>query len=276
MAIVTDDVELIQDFTKDKHKLKSKLDSLLSRVSPNGVSPSIGSHFGKSKQYSALLATLNEAFNNEDQRPIVIFQTDGDQLLYLRDSPLTTDPPPSGMFDKKQLEAFTKQLEAQRVAFSLDDICRAAEKARATIYTVIPGHQMLGRPVEEQVAIVRKGIEDSVARAPLSANSSALLKIMMTKERLESSARNQLQMQSALASVATSTGGWTMFLETPDDADHIYSSIFSDINRRYIVGYYPTNKDHDGKRRKLEMVVRNHPDYMVIGRRWYYAPAPDQ
>jgi VWFA-related protein len=281
MAIVTDDVELIQDFTKDKHKLKSKLDSLLNRVSPDRVSPdrvspSIGSHFGKSKQYSALLATLNEAFNNEDQRPIVIFQTDGDQLGHLRDTPLTTDPPPAGILDKRQLQEFAKQQEAQRVAFSLDDICRAAEKARATIYTVIPGHQLLGRPVDEQVAIVRKEIEDFVARSPFPVNGSGLLKIMMTKERLESSARNQLQMQSALASVATSTGGWTMFLETPDDADHIYSSIFSDINRRYIVGYYPTNKDHDGKRRKLEMVVRNHPDYMVIGRRWYYAPAPDQ
>src|SRR5436190_14893382 len=41
MAIVTDDVELIQDFTKDKHKLKSKLDSLLNRVVPSIVKPSI-------------------------------------------------------------------------------------------------------------------------------------------------------------------------------------------------------------------------------------------
>jgi hypothetical protein len=72
------------------------------------------------------------------------------------------------------------------------------------------------------------------------------------------------------------TGGWTMFLEKPEDADHIYSSILSDINRRYLVGYYPTNKEHDGKRRKIDITIRNHPDYLVVGRKWYYAPAADQ
>ena len=32
-------------------------------------------------------------------------------------------------------------------------------------------------------------------------------------------------MQEGLASVATSTGGWTMFLEKPDDADRIYNAL---------------------------------------------------
>jgi hypothetical protein len=66
-----------------------------------------------------------------------------------------------------------------------------------------------------------------------------------------------------------------MLLEKPGDADHIYSSIFSDINRRYIVGYYPTDKEDDGKRRKIDVTVRDHPDY-VVGCRWFCAPAPDR
>jgi len=82
--------------------------------------------------------------------------------------------------------------------------------------------------------------------------------------------------QTALASVAISSGGWLMFLEKPEQADEIYSLILSDINRRYLVGYYPTNKEHDGKRRKLEMSVRKHSDYKVVGRKWYYAPSADQ
>jgi len=45
------------------------------------------------------------------------------------------------------------------------------------------------------------------------------------------------KLQSALAEVASLTGGWTAFLEKPDDADAIYSRIFTDINQRYIVGY---------------------------------------
>jgi hypothetical protein len=72
-----------------------------------------------------------------------------------------------------------------------------------------------------------------------------------------------LKTQAALAAVSASTGGWAMFLEEPSQADQIYSSIFADINRRYIVGYYPTNKEHDGKRRKIEVTVRDHSDYTV-------------
>ena len=66
----------------------------------------------------------------------------------------------------------------------------------------------------------------------------------------------------------------TEFLETPDQADQIYARIFSDINQRYIVGYYPTNKERDGKRRKIDFKVKGHPDYQIFGRRSYVAPKP--
>jgi hypothetical protein len=82
------------------------------------------------------------------------------------------------------------------------------------------------------------------------------------------------KLQSALSVVATLTGGWTEFLETPDQADAIYARIFSDINQRYIVGYYPTNKERDGKRRKIRFEVKGHPDYQILGRRSYFAPGP--
>ena len=83
-------------------------------------------------------------------------------------------------------------------------------------------------------------------------------------------------MQSALAEVASLTGGWTEFLEKASQADEIYSRIFSDINQRYIVGYYPTNKEFDGKRRKIKIEVRGHPDYQISGRKSYYAPGPNK
>jgi VWFA-related protein len=260
MAIVTDDVKLIQDFTRDKKKLKHKLDSLLSFW------------LGQSKQYSALMATLKEAFNNEDQRPIVIFQTDGDQLIALRDSPLGLTPEQIAAVGKRGLEEVRKALEAARENFSLDDICRAAEKARATVYTVVPGHQMLGRSLDAQIEIMKKNVEDGRRSGSLHPAPKG----MMTYQNWKSAAESWAKTQAALAAVSTSTGGWTMFLERPEDADRIYSSIFSDINRRYIVGYYPANKEHDGKRRKIDVTIRDHPDYVVVGRRWYYAPAADQ
>jgi len=282
MAIVTDDVELIQDFTRDKQKLKSKLDSLLKRVNPDEPMGSFENmrfkHFGRSKQYSALLATLREAFNDEDQRPIVIFQTDGDQLAYLRNTPLDLARQDPGVVpDKKQIEASRRYFQENRTNFSLEDIYRAAEKARTTIYTVVPGHQLLGRPLAEVIADTRIEAEKMFAQLPFrDARTAKMFEAMMTDEALKVAAEARIKLQTSLASVATSTGGWTMFLEKPEDADRIYSSIFSDINRRYIVGYYPTNKDHDGKRRKVEVTVRDHPEYKVVGRRWYYAPAADQ
>jgi len=81
-------------------------------------------------------------------------------------------------------------------------------------------------------------------------------------------------MQTALAALAPRTGGWTEFLETPEQADGIYNRVLADINHRYIVGYYPTNKEHDGSRRKIKFEIKSHPDYSVLGRTAYYAPSP--
>ena len=118
MAIVTDDVRLLTDFTSDKELLKAKLDSLKTSA--------LSGSLGRSDQYDALMATLKELFDEEDRRPIIIFQTDGDQLdgvqPHTRSSPYIV-----------------------RKIFTLEEISTAAEKARATIYSVIPGVQLIGR-----------------------------------------------------------------------------------------------------------------------------------
>ncbi len=77
MAIVTDDVKLLVDFTRDKEKLLAGLDHLSWRVKWRQV--------GLSKQFSAMMATVREMFNNEDMRRIIIFQTDGDEADILKD-----------------------------------------------------------------------------------------------------------------------------------------------------------------------------------------------
>jgi hypothetical protein len=82
-------------------------------------------------------------------------------------------------------------------------------------------------------------------------------------------------MQLALSELAKYTGGWTDFLERPDQAGEIYARILDDINKRYIIGYYPTNRTRDGKRRKVSIEVLRHPEYTVWGRKTYYAPGPE-
>src|SRR6185436_7535446 len=165
MAIVTDDVDLIQDFTNDKRKLKEKLDSILDEINPTarvidsqGRSPSIRAlipHIGRSKQYSALMATLNELFQQADIRRIIIFQTDGDEAIYLR-NPKVALTIPFGLTGATLQAAQEKLLLHQRLfpsnetQFSLEDLYRVVERQRATLYTVIPGVRFWGLPLDEQ------------------------------------------------------------------------------------------------------------------------------
>ena len=291
MAIVTDDVELLQEFTNDKNALKDKLESLRRRSStwdtPNTTPKQ---HFGRSAQYSALLATLREMFDEEDQRPIIIFQTDGDEAALLRNPITVRQVPPNLPKDMRKeaeraLSSWQKDLRNKQREFSLNDVYRAVEKSRAIIYTVIPGFQLIGLGVEEQIKKMKAERERRLqtwnTRLPEHTRTAILKQEQDRWARTPPEARRyevgeEVKVQASLAVVSTITGGWTAFLEEPSQADEIYSRIFSDINRRYVVGYYPTNKEHDGKRRKLSIEVRGHPEYLVTGRKSYLAPGPDQ
>jgi len=259
MAIVTDDVELIQDFTTDKKKLKKKLDSLQEQSAPPREFPLIQPKLGRSKQYSALMATLNEAFEQTDVRPIIIFQTDGDEAPFLRNA-VVSFVAQSSEDAAKQDEILRKILKSMHTEFSLDDLYRTVERSRATVYTVIPGIKLLGLTPEEQL---KKYLADGDSMFGYSTNLP----------KAQRQVALQAKMQSALSGVAPLTGGWTEFLEKPEQAEGIYARIFSDINQRYIVGYYPTNKERDGKRRKIDFAVKGHPEYYIYGRRSYFAPS---
>jgi VWFA-related protein len=298
MAIVTDDIVLIQDFTTDKKKLKEKLDSVLDAVDPSprviesgGRTPGLGlrhSHFGQSKQYSALLATLNEVFQEEDVRRIIIFQTDGDEAFYLRNPALALTIPPGLPGEtlkvaQEHLKFHQQSFSKKETQFSLDDLYRAIERERATIYTVIPGVRLWDLPLEERLRKWNPGQLTQTAgwMGHLSRKDREKLIKRMEKNNqnvdpiiVEANVDLMSKQQAILAGVATISGGWADFLEVPEQADAIYSRIFSDINQRYIVGYYPTNKERDGKRRKIEIKIKGHPEYQVYGRRSYFAPGP--
>ncbi len=291
MAIVTDDVEMLAGFTNDKRELKKKLNTLLEKSKGNDGFLGVGGtrrQFGKSAQYSALMATLKEAFDEEDQRPIIIFQTDGDEATYLRNSIIVPAVPPDTppeLFARVQYEIEQrKQLQRSSMTeFSLEDIYRTVEKSRATIYTVVPGPKLIGLSPEQQLATQMNEDERAInemlptlskkAREAFIASQEERKKIapvQVLRMRAEENAR----LQEALAGVAPLSGGWTEFLEQPSQAQGIYARILSDISQRYIVGYYPTNKERDGKRRKISFEVKGHPEYTILGRRSYYAPQP--
>lgn len=249
MAIVTDDVALLAPFTQDKKKLKAGLDSLRKKAKSGRP--------GRSEQYSALMATLKELVGGV-QRPIIIFQTDGDELSKLRSAaniPPGVEAPP--------------MLRDQFKEYSLEDIYTAAQKTRTTVYAVIPGVRFAGVPPEEHLE-----------RARIVFNKQFQLRQEWRgwrpeapgfEDYLRSRARTLLRQQLALAGVAKLTGGWAEFLEEPEQAAGIYDRIFAGIERRYILTYYPTNTRRDGKLRRVEIKVRDHPEYSILGKKSYYA-----
>lgn len=266
MAIVTDDVELLVNFTRDKALLKKKLDGLMRKATDGEPG-----NYGRSLQYSALMATLREMFDEEDTRPIIIFQTDGDELLSLRDAPApprerrtSPPPPPPDLMKQRPLPR-----TGPRAQFSIADVFKEAERSRATVYTVVPGVQLIGlKPGEDALKrqLLTALLDEHYGRATFSPEGREAMLSFLIKE--------MPQQQTALYGLSKLAGGWTSFLEEPSQAAGIYANIFSDMGSRYVLGFYPTNKERDGKRRRVQVEVRGHPEYTVVGRKSYYAPEP--
>jgi VWFA-related protein len=252
MALVTDDVKLLVDFTSDKQLLKAQLDGLKNRA--------MSGWLGRSKQYDALMATLNELFNREEERPIIIFQTDGDQLDALGE----TAPP--------QLQPY---MPARK--FSFEDLLTAAERARVTVYSIIPGIPFAGLSGLELLDHARRDWENRLkASAQLRPTANVPGRPVMTPpdELLLRSAEHWTHLHLGVVGVAKATGGWAQYLEQPEQADWLYAQILDDINRRYVIAYYPTNRARDGRRRKVSIEVAGHPEYLILGRKSYFAPPP--
>jgi hypothetical protein len=93
-----------------------------------------------------------------------------------------------------------------------------------------------------------------------------------TREMWQARLDQEVKTQQGLIELAKLSGGWAEFLETSAQATNIYNRIVQDLNQRYIVGYYPTNKNHDGKRRRISITVQGHPDLVITSRTSYLAP----
>jgi Ca-activated chloride channel family protein len=248
MAVVTDDVSLLADFTQDKAKLKKALDSLRERADEEG-------RVGASRQYSALMAALRELVAGRE-RPIVIFQTDGDQLPFLQ--PLAPDAPAGA--------------RERAVEFGLADVVAAAERGHVTVYNIVPGQRLFGLPPDVQIERAKATLRDQFTASSAGERERARMSQGVPTWWFNVYAARLLKAQTALEGLSKLTGGWTEFLEEPGQAAQVYARILSDINNRYVLGFQPTDKAHDGRRHKVSIEVRGHPEYTVWGRKSYYAP----
>lgn len=252
MAIVTDDVELLVNFTSDRKLLKEKLDLLTKKA--------LSGETGQSRQYSALMAALREMFRDGEPRPIVIFQTDGDELPRLGSQ-----------------SAYRKPEDQDLDDFKYADLIAAAEKAGASINVVMPGLRFEGLSADERLDRARQDLENSKqAYVGINQPRPGFTGQPFSKRFVKSWAEARSRDEAALTVLAKSTGGWSANLERPEDAAEAYSRIFSSIDLRYMIGYYPTNQKRDGRRREVTIKVRNCEDCVVWGRKTYLAPTGEQ
>ena len=190
-------------------------------------------------------------FDEEDIRPIIIFQADGDEFPILK----PIDPKWSRFYRERK--------------FSFADITDAVERSRATIYSVIPGVRFFGLPSEELLA---RGAQVSSSMWGKPPRPDTAKMDHQARKVAAAVAQDQYKRQASMFEVARISGGYTSFLESIEGAAAIYDSIFKVIENRYVVGYYPKNEARDGTRRNVKIEVKGHPEYVVLGRKTYFAP----
>ena len=239
MAIITDDINLLADFTDDKALLKQRLDRLRDKA--------LSGEFGRSRQYSALMAAIREKCVRDGTRQIVIFQTDGDEYPTLGSPEYTAN------------------------GLTFDQIAAEATARGVTIYTVYTGTPLSGLSNREKMDKAEAALKEfskiyaDVKKKEYSGRKMLASYVRSTVKQMERDA-------ASVEEMAERTGGVAQSLESPDQALSIYGKILTDINKRYVIGYYPSNKERDGKERRVKIVVNGRSDLEVFGRKSYFAP----
>jgi VWFA-related protein len=79
------------------------------------------------------------------------------------------------------------------------------------------------------------------------------------------------QGQADLESLAKETGGNAFVSDKSDDLDEIFSRIAVELRAQYLLSYYSTNPQSDGKFRRISVSIPERPDFRIRTRRGYYA-----
>jgi VWFA-related protein len=70
------------------------------------------------------------------------------------------------------------------------------------------------------------------------------------------------------------TGGAVYVPKTTDQLDFAFDQIAADLSQQYVLSYYPSPEQHDGRLHKLELRVKSRNDVRIRARKVYYAPKP--
>ncbi len=144
----------------------------------------------------------------------------------------------------------TGATESTAVMDATRDMIAAATRANVAIYGVDP--RGLGAAFDE-LAEVQSFPDDTT----LGLGASALY----NETRLG---------QDSLRTMSDETGGFAVV--NRNDFQTAFQRIVDDNSSYYMMGYYSTNDRRDGRFRRIEVRLKNHPDLVVRARKGYAAP----
>lgn len=253
MALVSDDVELLQDFTNDKDKLKKKLESVYKDYIRN-----VGRSGGHGHAYTALHTALNEMFDDPQNRPIVILQSNGQELHFLKGATRDATNTPYGLYT-----GFFN--------FTFQELLDKIIEKRVTVYSIVTGRRFAGLSEKEQIEnLVLMQADNQYDSTPIRLDRIVPLEVATDYHFVRRIMLEALEFQNSLVTIAETSGGISRFFQTAADADTIYSDILADATNRYVLGYYSNSQASDKKRRIVAIEVRNHPEFVISARKSYF------
>ncbi len=146
---------------------------------------------------------------------------------------------------------FSNQItEAQTVMDATRDMIAAATRANVAVYAVDP--RGLGAEFQD-LASIQSFPDDTTLGLGMSS--------IFNEVRLS---------QDSLRVMGDETGGFAVVNQ--NSFRDAFQRIVDDNSSYYVMGYYSTNERRDGRFRKIEVKLANHPGFTVRARKGYVAP----
>lgn len=277
VALITTSGQLAmyQQFTKDREELKRAIDRLtLREMSANSLPNDI-------PRITPYQAELIDSNMDPDALAIAVNEI-------MRQIPGTTRPVATGMAQAK-----ARQMVAQNVTYTkatlgtLDNIIKSLKglPGRKSMVLVSDGFLLGGS--SQSVSTETNRIIDSATRAGLVIYAIDARGLVAMSAEYDASqpgfgqeqppgARSRIERTSMEAvrdgmnALSRDTGGFPIF--NNNDLTLGFKKIIDDTETYYLLAFEPSVTYRDGRYRKLEVHIKDHPEYKVRSSHGYFAP----
>ena len=238
-------LKVVADFTNDRDLLNSAVDALLpgkeSQLAALSAATSTGIDAASTEDTDAAFSADDTEFN--------AFNTDRKLIALESLADLLKDIP-----GKKSVMQFTSGITqtGEDNRSQLRATTDAANRANMSIYTVDSRGLLAEIP----------GGDASVGASSGNAMYSGAAVFQQSGARQDS--------RETLATLASDTGGRSFF--DLGDLGQAFHSVQSDTSGYYLLGYYSTNSEHDGRWRTIRVKLAGIPGARIRYRQGYYAP----